>query len=262
MAKPLNYQQKLKLISDITTLGINSKKYNAKNPNFSRSEKIKITRYYNEAKESGFFGIENEKFIPKVKLVKSKKKTAKGFPAFGGYFIQGAAPTDKLRGGKIIKDNFEKTFIDMDFENVYDEIIEEFVEYKNDGENPAEFESSNEDQIREIIFDAITPYYEELKRGDYFTIVLQNGWEIGRGQQKKQWKNKRGQPIGEDLDGEDKIENLAQKINELLSRAVAKYETTVTLVKGVYLWKFKNQRKPNNKERKIINGKKKRKNRR
>lgn len=259
MGKSFDYQAKLKLISDITTLGINSKKYNAKNPNFSRSEKIRITKYYNYAKESGFFGIENEKFIPKVKLIKSKKKTAKGFPAFGGYFIQGAAPTDKVRGGKIIKDNFEKTFIEMDFENVYDQTIEEWVEAHAEGTRPDEFIAENpKDDILEIVTDAIEPYTEELKRGDYFTIVLQNGWEIGRGQ-RKNWKVKRGQPIAEDLEGEEKIENLADKINELLSRAVSKYETTVTLVKGVYLWQFKNQRKPNNKERKIINGKRKRK---
>lgn len=259
MANSLDYQTKLKLLSDITTLGINSKKYNAKKPNFSRSEKIKITRYYNYAKESGFFGVENQRFIPKVKLVKSKKKKAKGFPGFGGYFIQGAAPDDKIRGGRIIKDNFEKTFIPMDFENVYDEIIEEWVEEYNQGATPAEFVAENsEELIDQIIFEAITPYYEELSRGDYFTIVLQNGWEVGRGQSQK-WKSKKGQAIAEDLEGEAKLKNLSEKINELLSRAVAKYQTTKTLVSGVYLYQFLNQRKPNNKERKIINGKNKRK---
>ena len=257
----MNYQEKLNLISNISKLGINSRKYKAKSPNFSRSEKIKITRYYNFAKESGFFGVENEKFIPKVKLVKSKKKKTKGFPAFGGFFVQGAAPSDKYRNGKIIKDNFEKIFIPMNFEQTYDEIIEEWVELQGEGIPPAEFKAENTlEDIQEIVADALAPYYEDLIAGDYFTIVLQGGWEIGRGQ-KKNWKEKRGQPIAEDLDGEEKLKNLSEKINQLLSRAVAKYETTVTLVSGVYLWKFKNQRKPNRIERKIINGKNKRKKR-
>lgn len=243
--KPLGYQEKLKAIKNYTSLGINSKKYNAKNPNFSLREKKIITKYYNTLKTSGYFDYDPEEqvFIPKVKIVKSKKKKQKGSPRLNGYIVQGANPNDKIRGGKIIKGNYEKIFIPMDFSDL-----------------PVGDDDALDEVITEVVFDAITPYYEDLKYGDYFTIVLQNGWELGQRKGKAIEKDKRrdGQKIAEDLEGEDKFMNLVDKIRELIEYARNKYKMeNKEMVTGIYLWKFTNQRKPNNKEKSVINKKKK-----
>lgn len=240
------YQDKLNSIKAYTTLGINSRKYNAKNPNFTKREKWLISRYYNISKESGYFdyNAKDNEFIPKVKLVKSKKRE-KGAPRLKGYLMQGANPEDKVRNGKIIKENFEKTFIPMDFSDL-----------------PADDESGDyEDAITDTVESALYPFQDELKTGDYFTIVLMNGWELGQNKRKKTPKKQRsdGQSLGNDLDPEENIINCAEKITEQLRAGLKQYKMTAPLVSGVYLWQFKNQRAPNKKEKSAIQGKKKRK---
>lgn len=248
MKKTLSYKDKLNAIKDYTSLNINSSKYRAKNPNFSKTEKWLISRYYNISREKGFFEYNSEtnEFIPKVKFTKSKKKKQKGGPRFKGYFTQGANPGDKIRGNKIIKANYEKLQIPMDFSKI-------IMSDKNFDE-----------KVYNIVFAAVSPFMKQLTSGTYFTIYLQNGWELG---QKKSARRKKaklgyadGQAIAQDLTGPEKIENLYQKILEQLKQGINKYDMgTLALVAGVYFWKFKNQRRPNKKELKAIKGRKRRK---
>lgn len=248
MGSPLNYQNKLNQIKNYTTLGINSKKYYAKNPKFTRREKWLISRYYNLTKESGWFEYNqaDKELVPKVKFVKSKKKKQKGAPKLAGYVIQGANPGDKIRGGKIIKENYEKTFIPLDFSSLIEAEAEFKAEYP--GEEFDDYHSYIEDEIRT----ALDPHYDELTEGSYFTIVLLNGWELGQNKRKSTLKNKRkdGQAIARDLSFDKKIDNLVEKIEELFMRASNKYN--VSIIKGIYLWNFTKQRKPTKKEKSVI----------
>jgi hypothetical protein len=234
--KKLSYQEKLNLIKEYTSLGINSRKYYAKNPNYTRTEKWLISRYYNVAKESGYFDIQKGRLIPKVKIVKSKKKKEKGSPRFKGYFIPSARPGDIVRGNKIIHDNYIKEFIPLNLKRA----------------------PLDEDKLYPFIFkrvsQALEPHKNKLKRGTYFTIVLINDLEVGQLNRKSTQKQFRqgGQPFSRDLSGEKKIEDISGFIFELMLKARLEYDVKKgELIKGLFFWQFVNQRKPKNKERKI-----------
>lgn len=250
----LSYQKKLNLIKDITALGINSKKYSAKNPNFTTREKWLISRYYNLADKNGFFDFREKDGGFRVKYVKTKTRNKKAGKRFTGYFVQGASPSDKIRNGKIIKGNFEKLFIPLDFSDIDEQKAEFVAEYP--GEEMSEFDLIP--YVEYELNNALEGY--DLKEGDYFTIVLQNGWELGQYNRKTTSEKDRrdGQKIAQDLSGEKKIKNLARKIAEQLHQGTNKYQMgTLALVAGIYLWKFKNQRKPNKAELEAIRGRKK-----
>lgn len=235
----LSYQQKLNIIKDITTLGINSKKYHAKNPNFTRTEKWLISRYYNLADQEGYLNYREKGEGFRVKFVKTKKRKEKKGKRFKGYFYQGAGIEDKIVNGKIIKGAYEKTLVELNFGKI--------SRLKEKGLKAAVNRTlkKNADKL-------------SLVDGDYYTIVLQNGWELGQKNRKQQIEpRKDGVKIAEDFEGIKKLEKLTEKIVEQLKQGMDKYQLgTMALVKGIYVWKFRKQRQPNKKELKVISGRK------
>lgn len=235
----LKYSDKLKYIRPYTKLGIN------KNASFTPQEKRLIAKYFNLLEKEGVIRKENGKFINTVKFVKSTKKQSKGSPKFTGYFIKGAKPSDKInKQGQIITDHYIKTFIPANFSSA-------LVEDEEEGDQ------IDEDTIYQILVEVLTPYYEELKGSDYLTLVLENGFEIGRGKFTNP-NEKTGQALTKGLSKAKKIDELVYEIAKILRKSVDKYKIAENLLKGLYLWKFINQKKPSKKTSKIIKkGKKK-----
>jgi hypothetical protein len=228
--KKIKYSDKLNFIRNFTSLGIN------KRASFTPQEKRLISKYYNILRNEGVLKEENNKIVSTVKFVKSKKKV-KGKPLLSGYFIKGAKPNDKInRQGQIITDNYIKTFIAIDFS-------EAVIESDND--------EPDEEIIEELLIDGLTPYYEELKTSDYFSLVVENGFEVGRGRFENT-EDKKANRIGQGIGKQRKITELVYEIQKLLKRSVQKYKIAENLLSGIYLWKFINQKKPNKKQSKII----------
>lgn len=233
----MEYKQKLDAIRNFTNLNIKSRK------NFTRREKWLISRYYNILRGQGFIEYDPDKnnFVQKVKFVKNKKSNVKGAPRTKGQFIQGAKPSDKIRNGKILKGSYSKQFIELDFTDAIsnDEIFPE--------------------AIQETVYFALEDYQDEIKSNDYFTIVTNSGWEIGQNQKSSTPKNERkdGRAYTKGLGFDRKVEELSFQIEELLNRSINKYKAGKDLIKGVYLWKFFNQKEPTKKQKRIIKRKKK-----
>lgn len=244
--KKLKYSEKLKYIRNFTNLGIR------KNASFTPQEKRLITKYYNILEKEQVIKFVDNKFVSTVKFVKTKKKT-KNAPLLSGYFVKGARPDDKItKEGHIITDNYIKIFIPINF----DEAVIELDEPEDDGEGI----DIDEDVIRDIIFEAISPYYEDFKNRDYLTMVVQGGFEIGQKKQRRrneiEFKNQKR--IGENANKQIKLREITREILKLLRRSIQKYDIGANLFSGIYLWKFQNQKKPNKKQAKIIKrGKKK-----
>lgn len=223
-------------IKEFTDLKI---RYNKKN--FSAKEKTAITKYFKILNNHGLIQLNEEnRYEPAVKFIpdKKKKEKIKGAPKLTGYFVRGAKPSDQITKDGIIKGKFfDKILIPMDFTGA---------------------DQYEEDELFDFVYAetalSIQPYFQELQNNDYFTITTANGWEIGRGKTEDK-KQKAGQPIGKNTGKRNKIERLAERITELLIRASNKYQIGFALISGVYLYKFKKQRKPTKAELKKINGK-------
>lgn len=234
MKKP-SYGEKLKTVRQFTTLGIKSKK------NFTPQEKRLITRYYNNLRKTGYIEYDPEigVYTQKVKFIKSKKpkEKIKGMPKISGYFVPGAKPGDIVRGNKIVRDNLTKEFFALNFSKApVSGDFKKLVEYCHDK-----------------ILKALGPVFKTVKENDYFTIILLNGFEIGQVNRSKNKNKKEGRAYGgKDTAPARKVKILAEKIAELLIRADDRYAPGLDTITGIYLWKFKNQRAPTKKEKKIV----------
>lgn len=231
-----NYAEKLKSIRPFTRLRIKNR------INFTPSQKRLITIYYNELTENGLIENIGGKYIQKSKYIRNQKKpfkgayNKKGHPRIKGNFYQGALPQDKLdKRGRILKGAYIKEFIPIDFTGFAVEGTKEFIKNK--------LEIALEGHV--------------LKESDYFSMVLIGGWEIGQNMKHKTRINQRrnGPKIkiskGKEIRN-NKIRELTNFIFEALSTSMKKYEVKENLLIGIYLYKFKNQRKPSNKELQAI----------
>lgn len=241
MSGSLSYSQKLKLIRPYTKLEIKQR------VNFNSSQKALITRYFKNSISKGLihFDIDEKAYTPNTKFVKSKVK--KDGKKWRGYVVKGAKVGDKVRNGKIIKDNFEKIFIPIEFDDI-----------------PLDDESDTRKFVAEKTNEALEEYKDELTAADYFTISISLGYEIGQNQQgRTSFKKRRdGTKYTKGINTtKTKIERLIDALSEnifaLLTSNNSKYAPLVALVgssiiSGVYLYKFTNQRKPNSKELKVI----------
>lgn len=233
MSKKLNYEEKLVAIRPFTKLPIKNRK------NFTKTEKWYITHYFKILKSEGFieYDREEKKFTQKGKFTRNKKGNVgegriRGAPRTAGRFIRGAKQSDRVtKGGKIIREHYTKEFIKTDFSDVIEQ------EIIDNGE------------VLEILFESIGKRIYKIIPSDYFTIVLENGHEIGQNQRAKTPKEKRkeGKAVGKGLTIDDKIFEVGERITELLIKARNKYKIE-DLIKGIFLWHFTNQRKPTQKE--------------
>jgi actin-like ATPase involved in cell morphogenesis len=123
---------------------------------------------------------------------------------------------------------------------------------------------------RQIVVNGVEDFKEEIEFSDYFTIRLAVGYEIGQKQSRKIKKSLRreGTAYGKDTPVDKKIEiiirNLVEKVPEIILNDRSKYRDLVSVyeynvVDGIYLYKFKNQRAPNDKEKSLIVKKKRKK---
>lgn len=241
----VDYAAKLAALKNYTDIKIKSKK------KFTPAEKGQITKQLKILLKQGVvhFDERRKEFTPAVKFVKNKKKPEKikGVPKMVGYFIRGASPREKVTANGIIKGQFfDKILIPVDFSGA--EIIE--------NDDPESFHSELYDFVYQELFSQIMPYWLDLNISDYFTIVTMNGWEMGRGRTKNKEK-KKGRIIARQAGKKKKLEILTETITEILIRAAAKYQVGFSVISALYLYKFKNQRKPNKTEKKILKRKKK-----
>lgn len=252
--KVKNYAAQYAALKDYTSLRFRNSK------NFSPKQKREITAHLNVLLKQGLIkhSEHENKYIPLVKFIpaknkKSKKDKLKGAPKINGIFIRGATPRDKIdKKGRIKGEFFDKILIPLDFtawEATPDELYE-----TEDGEEPET--GTLYDFVYQELASALTPYYEELNYSDYFTVVTANGWEMGRGRNKDP-KKKKGKEQARDVGKTRKVKILAEKITDLLARAAIKYQIGLSLVSGLYLYKFKKQRKPSKKEKSVYKRKKK-----
>lgn len=192
------------------------------------------------------FNKEEKKIIQKSGFQEGAK-TRKG-SKLKGRIVQGASPGDKIRGNKIIRNGYDKIFIPLDLEDI-------------------ELESEDYEAIKEAVADELSvkldPYYSELQDFDYFTIRLIIGWEVGQNKRARTpiEKRREGRAMAKGADPERKMDILTEKISELVSLESQKYSKlksffTKSIVDGVYLWSFKDQREPTEAEKKIASKKK------
>ena len=227
-SKNKNYAEKLKSIRPFTNLGIKNRKH------FTPSQKRMITIYHNELTDNGLIEKSGNKYIQKVLFIKGIKSNRKGNPRINGVFVQGAMPNDRLdKKGRIIKGGYLKEFIPVTFLNY------------NISKNPEKY-------VRNKLIKTLSNM--NLKADDYFTIVLAGGWEVGQNMRKNTpMKDRRhGKEYTRDRQYDIKIKQLTAVINQLLNTSVNKYKIAEELIEGLYLYKFKNQRKPTKTELKAI----------
>jgi len=232
-SKNKDYSQLFKAIKPFVKLNIPHNK-----KNFTRQEKWYISRYSTILIGDGLIKEEGGTYHQTVKFQKGKSSTTKGAPKLKGRFIQGAKPSDKVIGGIIQKDNYSKTFIKLDFSGS---------------------EEIDPDQLYDFVYEILSiglmPFWDKIQKADYFSIVVSNGWEIKLG-------NPDALKYTDGLTKGRKLEELAKQITKLLKKSIEKYEIKGMLISGIYIWKFKNQRKKmTKKESKIVKGKKKNKKR-
>ena len=221
------YAEKLKAIRPFTKLGINNR------VNFTSSQKRMITIYYNDLIDTGLIEKSNGRYIQKVKFQKNKKSNRKGNPRINGVFIQGAMPNDRIdKKGRIVKGFYLKEFIPVDFKGFAADSTREYIERK--------------------LRPALKPL--KLVEKDYFTIVLSGGWELGQNMKAKTAikDRKHGREYTKNEIYETKIKELTVVIFNQLSTSVTRYKISDELIKGLFLYKFKKQRKPTKAELKAI----------
>lgn len=244
--------------------------------NFKPKEKALIKRITNSLLKEGliYFDEEKSQYIQPFKFVKTgKKEQLPGIKQeLKGRFIRGARATQKTRGNTIIGEHFDKIFIPLDLSAIED------VD-PNDDLNI----------YRRYVADDIAigigqVGYKTLMKMDYFTIVVANGWEVGRGKVRRdrvkkniviKGKNKRvidketihdlkEQAIikrgGELVGRKKKVSAITNYLVDILIRIYNRnnnrYKLGIETVSGLYLYKFKKQRAPNKKEKKRVKGKK------
>lgn len=266
---PFNYRQAYLAVSQYADLNINKRTLK-----FSPGQKGKITKAVKALLHEGliYFDEEKNKFSPAVKFVRmkhpEKREKIKGIKnTLNGQFIRGARPGQKTKGQTIYTANYTKIYIPMDFSG---------IEKYNDLSNMEKF-------AYEVISTEIAPYYSDIKKADYFTILVANGWEIGRGQltrssypKKKiitKTKNKHGRYIKKRIIDRDalydekeafikkyakgqagrarKLHTLAREIAEICSRILnnntKRYKLGLQTIAGIYLYKFLRQKSKNRK---------------
>lgn len=223
------YNEKLKAIRPFTRLGIKNR------INFTPSEKRLITIYHNELTDNGLIEQQDGRYVQKVKFIKGKKSTRKGNPRINGVFVQGAMPTDKLdRKGRIIKGAYIKEFIPVTFKG-----------YSKAKDKEKYISNKSNKAFAQFKFTEI----------DYFTVVLQGGWEWGQDMKHKTPIERRhhGMEISKSHEiRKNKIRELTLRINGLLNTSANRYKIGQDLIIGIYYYKFKNQRKPTQKELKAM----------
>jgi len=232
--KNKNYELNLKAIRPFTNLGIKNRK------NFTPSQKRMITIYHDRLVNDGLIEKDGDRYIQKVKFQKNKKSNIKGNPRIAGVFVHGAMPNDRInKKGQIIKNGYLKTFIPLDLSGI--------IEFEGE-ENRLEY-------IKIKLEIALNDF--KLKEKDYFTIVLQGGWEIGQNMRAKTPLSKRhhGTKFTENKIRKNKIRELTDRLFNYMNTSINKYKVAENLITGLYHYDFKNQRQPTNKEKSIIKGK-------
>lgn len=249
---PLNYVEKKNLIKDYVDLNIKSRK------NFTRQEKYLITYYYNKLKDSGYFQqikqVKNKQrrivgLRPTSRIVRSKKIKEKGLPRLKGYIVPAASKGQKVRNRTILGENYTKLYFPFNF--------------------APDFEDEQGTQIEKTytyLKKTIGKTFKTALEAEYFTIVLVSNYELGQRKNRHaraSGRTRNGQEIAEGADPLDrKLKILARELYILLERADSSYsyerliDENLDLVKGLYFYRFKNQRKPNAKEKKTVRVKK------
>lgn len=230
----LSYIEKREIVRNYVKLPFRTRK------NFDRREKWYLSYYYNLLRNKGIIEEKDGNIFQKVKIVKNNKSNLKGAPRLKGRVVRGASPNDRVRGNKIFRDNLTKTFVKLDFT----------------------FDSEDEQDIKNEISKEIKSKFRDidLKPQDYFTVVLIGGAEFGQNQRKKTKKSERreGRAYGTGLQKSDKINEIIRLCEEIILRAITKYKPDIEdIVSGVYIYRFKNQRKPTKKETRLIKRKNK-----
>lgn len=228
------YELKLKAIRNFTDF-----KFKRKRKHFTASEKAQITRYYNYAEKHNIikFNEEENKFYINYKINK-KAKAPKGFKKFKGLPEPEITYTERRTKG------FKKIYIPFSLPSI--NLIE--IDDKE-----LKFE------IEQELHSVLGPYYDDLNKTDFFTVVLANGREIGQKKARKTPKEKwvEGNSIGGAESPARKIRLLTEIILENVSWNTHNYGSYKeflgpheSLVQAIILWKITKEKKRKSKKAK------------